>query len=81
MNPTLPTPAALGLQYAGECPEFASHGFTGRNGITGLYTRHGAGFGRPVFQWQARRWKRAVPMYFVTGEMAGARPHSKESGK
>jgi hypothetical protein len=78
----LPTAVQLGLTYDGACPEFASHGFTGRNGIAGLYTRHGVGFGRPVFQWQARRWVRAVPMYHVTGEMNGRRPHSQEeSGK
>lgn len=76
----LSAPERLGLTYAGNCPEFASHGFTGRNGITGLYTRHGQGFGRPVFEWKAPRWKRAVPMYFVTGERMGRRPHSQESG-
>jgi hypothetical protein len=73
--PGLPTAAAIGLQYAGACPEFASHGFTGRNGITGLYTRHGAGFGAAVFSW------RAVPMFFVNGELHGRRPHHAESAR
>jgi hypothetical protein len=73
----LPSAEELGLSYDGNCPEFASHGFTGRNGISGLYTRHGRAIGgAPVFQWRARRWRRPVPMYFVTGERHGKRPHS-----
>lgn len=62
----LPTPESLGLSYVAECPEFASHGFDGPDGRA-LYTRHGQGFGRPVFKWKAPRWVRAVPMYRVTG--------------
>lgn len=65
----LPTAESLGLTYDGECPEFASHGFTGRTGVSGLFTRHGQGFGRPVFEWRGR------PMYFVTGSLNGIRPY------
>ena len=68
MAEQLPTATETGLQYAGPCPEFASHGFRDPvTGKTGLFSRYGtSGFGGPKFTWQARRWVRPVPMYLVT---------------
>lgn len=67
MAETLPALAETGLQYVGPCPEFASHEFRDPvTGKTGLFTRHGGGFGRAKFMWQAKRWKRPRPMFFVT---------------
>lgn len=72
----LPPPVSLGLTYQGECAEFAAHAFIGRNGISSLYSRYGAGLGRPIFAFRAKGWRRAVPMYFVTGTLRGAMAHS-----